>query len=302
MSSFTLPSPLERITFKSGDVSIWVKRDDLIHSEISGNKYRKLHLNLENLQNKEYSQIVTFGGAHSNHIDAISYLTREENIKCLAIIRGEQPTILSPTLTRARNAGVELRFVSRLEYQQRNEPEYLDTLQKEHPHAYIIPEGGANDFGVAGCENIITECQEQIDFDYISIDCGTGATLAGMVRALKPYQKAIGVQVLKGQDFISAEVHRFNPNKTFNNFSIWTDYHFGGYAKYEDELIDFMQSFYQKTGIKLDPVYTGKQFFAVFDQINKGYFPKGSRIVLTHSGGLQGIKGFEERYNLSIYD
>lgn len=281
-------------------VDIRVKRDDLIHPVISGNKYRKLVYNLTSFRASDFDQIITFGGAHSNHIDAVAFLCHKEGIPCSAIIRGEEPSNYSPTLKHAAEHGMKLHFVSRTEYRQRNENSYLSKLQQQYPSAYIIPEGGANDLGVKGCEEIVKECQQEVDFDYITVDCGTGATLAGMVRPLKSHQKAIGIQVLKGVDFISKEVESLNPSGSFN-YQVWTDYHFGGYAKYQSELISFMRWFHQETGIQLDPVYTGKQFYAVFDQLKKGFFPKGSSIVLTHTGGLQGIQGFEERYGIKIY-
>jgi 1-aminocyclopropane-1-carboxylate deaminase len=298
-----IPSPLQQLPsslVEDKSISIWIKRDDLIHPVISGNKYRKLKYNLAHLKEHNLQEVVTFGGAHSNHIDAMAFLGNQEGLKVTGIIRGEEPKELSPTLSKALELGMRLEFVSRSEYRLRNDMGYLTTLQKEHPNAMIIPEGGANELGVRGCEDIVTECQEVVDFDYITVDCGTGATLAGMVRPLKPHQKVIGIQVLKGEDFISPEVHRFN-TIPFQNFRVLTDYHFGGYAKYESELIDFMQWFYAKTNIKLDPVYTGKQFYAVFDQIKKSAFPSGSKLVLVHTGGLQGLAGFEKRYGIRIY-
>lgn len=298
-----IPSPLEKIETSLSQeygVELWIKRDDLIHEAISGNKYRKLKHNLNHLKNNGFEELITFGGAHSNHIAAVAYLCKEKNFQCTGIIRGEQPKQLSPTLVEAQEKGMILKFVSRSDYRLKNDPAYLDQLKKNHPNAFIIPEGGANELGVKGCEEIILECQHEVDFDYISVDCGTGATLAGMVRRLKPHQQAIGVQVLKADDFITPEVERLNKT-SLENFEVWTDYHFGGYAKYKSELIDFMRSFFKETGIKLDPVYTGKQFFAVMDQVEKGYFPNGSKIILTHTGGLQGIRGFEERYGIVIY-
>lgn len=298
-----IPSPLEQLHLNISsiqDVEIWVKRDDLIHDELSGNKYRKLLYNLENIRSNNITEVITFGGAHSNHIVATAFLCNQIGVSSSAFIRGEKRDTPSPTLKRATQLGMHFNFVSREEYRLRNDGEYLTSLQASYPNAFIIPEGGANELGVKGCEEIIVECQNELEFDYISVDCGTGATLAGMVRQLKPHQKAIGIQVLKGGDFISKEVHQLNSLK-YSNFEIWTDYHFGGYAKYKPELIEFMRDFHNETGIRLDPIYTGKQFYAVFDQIKNGYFPKGSKIILVHTGGLQGIEGFEERYGFKIY-
>ncbi len=298
-----IPSPLQKLPqslCNALGANLWVKRDDLIHLVISGNKYRKLRYNLDDLISQGFKQVLTFGGAHSNHIAATAYLCKKKNMDSIGIIRGEAPRIPSTTLQQASEFGMKLIHVSRSTYKRRNEEDYLAALRKQFPAAYLIPEGGANALGVKGCEDIVTECQQEIDFDFITVDCGTGATLAGMVRKLLPHQKAVGVQVLKAADFISKEVQRFSPSHV-GSFEVQTDYHFGGYAKYQPELISFMQWFYGETGIKLDPIYTGKQFFAVFDLLKKGHFPKGATIVLTHTGGLQGIEGFEERYELKIY-
>lgn len=298
-----VPSPIQKLPeslLPGLNIEVWIKRDDLIHEIISGNKYRKLQLNLEQIKSTDIHEMVTFGGAHSNHIVATAYLCNQLGIKCKGIIRGEAPSQLNPTLSDAEKYGMKLEFISRETYKRRYDVDYIEYLKEKHPRAIIIPEGGANEQGIKGCEAIVSECQKEIDFDYITVDCGTGATLAGMVRNLKPHQTAIGVQVLKGEDFITPEVHKFNDDR-LSNFEVWTDYHFGGYAKYQPELIEFMRWFYRETGIKLDPIYTGKQFYAVFDQIRKNRFPKRSKLILVHTGGLQGIRGFEDRYGIKIY-
>lgn len=296
-----IPSPIEALNltlFKNKGLNIFIKRDDLIHDEISGNKWRKLKYNLEHVINSKHEGILTFGGAHSNHLSSAAFLGKVNQLKTIAIVRGDAHVPKSETLLFCEANQMQLLFESRANYRKRNDISYLKTWQEKYPNYFIIPEGGANEFGVKGCEEIVTEITG--DFDYISVDCGTGATLAGMVRQLKSHQKAIGVQVLKGRDFISEEVLNYSPGFE-DKFEVWPDYHFGGYAKYQDELLDFMRWFFEETGIKLDPVYTGKQFYAVFDKIKKDHFPKGSKIVLTHTGGLQGIAGFEKRYGVRIY-
>jgi 1-aminocyclopropane-1-carboxylate deaminase len=295
-----LPSPLQTLNFeflKEKNITLFIKRDDEIHEIISGNKWRKLKYNIEFVIKNAYKGIITFGGAHSNHLSATSFLCKKYNLESIAIVRGDEDAPKSETLLFCESQDTKLIFENRTAYKDKNSETYLSHLQRQYPEYYIIPEGGANDLGVKGCEEIVSEID--IDFDYISIDCGTGATLAGMVRKLKPHQKAIGVQVLKGKDFITEEVHKWSPG--CNLFEVWTGYHFGGYAKYHEELIHFMQWFYAETKIKLDPIYTAKQFFSVFDQIKNRYFPEGSSIVLVHSGGLQGIAGFEKRYGVELF-
>jgi len=296
-----IPSPiqvLELPLLKEKGLNLYVKRDDLIHDLISGNKWRKMKYNIDKAKHKNYDGILTFGGAHSNHIIATAFLCKHNQLKSIGIIRGDAHVEKSNTLNKCEELDMELSFVSRGDYKEKDSAQYIEKLQLAYPNYLILPEGGANEAGVKGCEDIVAEID--VDFDFVTVDCGTGATLAGMVRELKPHQKAIGVQVLKGRDFISEEVLKFSPN-TAEKFEVWTEYHFGGYAKYKDELLDFMRWFCKETGIKLDPIYTGKQFFAVFDQIDKGYFPRGTNIVLTHTGGLQGIEGFEKRYGVRIY-
>lgn len=301
--SFPISSPLQKLnieSIKEFEIELYAKRDDLIHEVISGNKFRKLKFNLEELRSGKFESILTFGGAHSNHIIATAFLAKINGYTSIGIIRGEKPNDLSNTLRDAQSFGMELHFITRDEYSKKDDHNYLEQLKHMFPKSLIIPEGGANEWGVKGCEEIVTECNDIINFDYITVDCGTGATLAGIVRTLLPHQKAIGVQVLKGKDFITPEVHRFN-EVNYSNFVVWTDYHLGGYAKNNSELIEFMRWFYFETNIKLDPIYTGKQFYAVFDKIKQGYFPKKSTIILTHTGGLQGIEGFEKRFGVRFY-
>jgi 1-aminocyclopropane-1-carboxylate deaminase len=299
-------SPLQKVTYLASEldeIQLYVKRDDLMHSEVSGNKWRKLSRTLDYLsESKEIEGMVTFGGAFSNHLLAVAYLCSHLNIPSVGIIRGELIVPLNSTLARCAALGMSFESCSREDYRNKDSVEFLKALNSKYSNYFISPEGGADAFGVEGCRDIVDEVNLEIDFDYISIDCGTGATLAGMIRALKPNQKAIGVQVLKGVDFITAAIAEWNVElDSKNRFEVITDYHFGGYAKNSEELIEFMRSFYNETMIKLDPIYTGKQFYGIIDLIKKGYFPKGSKVVLVHSGGMQGIAGFEERYKVKIY-
>lgn len=296
-----LPSPLtvlELPLFVEKDVTVYLKRDDLIHPIISGNKWRKLHLTLAFCEAYSKPGIVTFGGAHSNHLLATAYLCQLSNRSSVGIIRGERPKELSPTLQSCIAYGMELVFVSRTDYSQPN------TLQQQYHNAYPnyhwVPEGGADELGIEGCRSIVDEIT--VDFDYITVDCGTAATLAGICRALKPHQKAVGISVLKGDDTLHKQVEHFNVNKdSSSNYEINSSYHFGGYAHFSAELVAFMNEFYQFTGIKTDPVYTGKQFYGVLDLIKKDYFSKGSTIIIVHTGGLQGISGYEKRFGVTIY-
>jgi len=297
-------SPLNKLElplFLDKKVEVWVKRDDLIHDEMSGNKWRKLRHTVSYLKNEaKYRGVLTFGGAYSNHILAVAYVASELGLGSVAIIRGEQTLPLNKTLARCTELGMKIIYWDRSRYKTKHEQEVLVGVQNEYPDYYIVPEGGADNLGIKGCEDIVSEIE--VDFDYVTIDCGTGATLAGMVRGLKSHQKAIGFQVLKGKDFISEEVERWNTgHKSGLNYEVNTAYHFGGYAKKNVQLIEFMRSFYAETGMQTDPIYTAKQFYGVMDLIANDYFPKNSKIVIVHSGGMQGLAGFEKRYKIKVY-
>ena len=301
-----IPSPLELINyplFTEKQINVYAKRDDLIDSEISGNKWRKLKYNLIEAKAQNRNTILTFGGAYSNHISATSAVGKIFGLKTIGVIRGEETLPLNPTLLEAEKNGMRFLYVSRTDYRKKNTSEFIHKLKEKLGDFYIIPEGGGNKLGVKGCNDIVNEID--IDFNYILTDCGTGATLAGICDVLKVNQKAIGIPVLKGGEFIKNEVKLLlgdTYNRIETQYSLETSYHFGGYAKYNQELILFMRDFYTKTNIKTDPIYTGKLFYALVDLAKKDYFKKGSIIVVVHTGGLQGIQGFEKRHGFSIFD
>ncbi len=300
-----VPSPLEAINyplFTEKQIHVYVKRDDLIHAEISGNKWRKLKYNLIEAKAQNINTILTFGGAYSNHISATGAIGKIFGFKTIGVIRGEETLPLNPTLLQAEKDGMSFLYVSRTDYRKKHTPEFINKLKEELGDFYIIPEGGGNKLGVKGCNDIVNEID--IDFNYILTDCGTGATLAGICEVLKVNQKAIGIPVLKGGEFIKDEVKLLLGDaytRIESQYSLVKGYHFGGYAKYKPELIEFMRGFYKQTNIKTDPIYTGKLFYALVDLAKKDYFKRGSTIVVVHTGGLQGIKGFEKRHGFSIF-
>jgi 1-aminocyclopropane-1-carboxylate deaminase len=272
-------------------ITLTIKREDLIHPYISGNKYRKLKYNLSHFINSGLDTLVTFGGAFSNHIAATSFACKEKGINCVGIIRGEElwkEIKDNPTLKFAQECGMKFEFITREQYRDKDSKPFKHYLQEKYGEIYFLPEGGSNDLAVKGCEEIITPLDS--DFDYICSAVGTGGTVSGIINSAKPHQKVIGFPVLKG-DFLHEEIRKFAKN---DNWSLDANYHFGGYAKITEELIDFINDFYEKTAIPLDPVYTGKMVYGVLDLINKNYFPDGSKILLIHTGGLQGIKGMNK--------
>ncbi len=303
---FKLPSPVEEIAhdfLKNQGIKLYIKRDDLIHPTISGNKWRKLKYNITAFQQSAKPQLLTYGGAFSNHIYATAAAGQLYNIKTIGIIRGEKNTPLSNTLDFAEKQGMRLHFVSRSAFS--DKPSLQAGLQNLFGDFYELPEGGANAFAIQGCCEIVEEVHKQLDSspDYWCVACGTGGTLAGIIAASEPHQNVLGFSVLKSYNWDNAletllgtfQETYFQADKYFNtnkNWSINTDYHFGGYAKWQPELIHSINQFKESYGIALDPIYTGKLFYGIFDLLKKGYFKKGSTIVALHTGGLQGIEGF----------
>ena len=274
------------------EVELFIKREDKIHPFISGNKYRKLKYNLQEARKLEYDTLLTFGGAYSNHIAAVATAGNEFELKTIGIIRGKELADKineNPTLHFAKAQGMQFKFVSRSAYRDKENERFLEVLKEEFNDFYLVPEGGTNLLAVKGCEEILNE--EDLAFDYICCAVGTGGTISGLINVSKSHQKILGFPALKG-DFLSTNISKF---VTKNNWEIITDYHFGGYAKVNKELIDFINQFNQDYNIPLDPVYTGKLMFGVIKMIEANYFKKNSKILVIHTGGLQGISGMNKR-------
>ncbi len=268
-------------------IEVYVKREDVLHSEISGNKFRKLKYNLTEAQNLGFTKLLTFGGAYSNHIAAVAAAGKEFGFETIGVIRGEElqeKYLENPTLKKASENGMQFEFVSRTQYRDKNNAAFLDQLKNKFGDFYLIPEGGTNNLAVKGCKEILTDDDKL--FDFICCAVGTGGTISGIINSLKPHQKAIGFPALKG-DFLTEDIQKYAENSQWN---LVTDYHFGGYAKINDELKQFMKQFFKKYLISLDPVYTSKAFFGVIDLISKGYFKPDSKILIIHTGGLQGLQ------------
>jgi len=268
-------------------IELYIKREDVLHNEISGNKFRKLKYNLEEAKRLGFTKLLTFGGAYSNHIAAVAAAGRDYGFETIGIIRGEElqeKYLENPTLKKASENGMQFEFVTRTQYRDKNNAAFLDQLKNKFGDFYLIPEGGTNEFAVKGCEEILTE--EDKMFDFICCAVGTGGTISGIINSLKPHQKALGFPALKG-DFLFDEIHKYAKN---DRWDLVTDYHFGGYAKINEQLKLFMNQFYKKYLITLDPIYTSKMVFGVIDLISKGYFKPHSKIILIHTGGLQGLQ------------
>jgi 1-aminocyclopropane-1-carboxylate deaminase len=266
-------------------ISAHVLRLDKIHPVLSGNKWFKLKNHLQAAKKKSSQHIITFGGAWSNHIIAAAYAAQQAGFRAIGIIRGEKPVFLSYTLQAAADYGMLLEFISREEYKLKDDPSFLEQLAARWPGAYIIPEGGAGDLGIKGSEDIL-QAVDSSQYSHILCAIGTGTMYLGLVNASAPGQTIVGFPVLKGMNDLSA-ISPVSPEK-LPYCQFIPGYHFGGYARSTPELLDFMNRFYQTTGIPSDFVYTGKLFYGAMDMLQKGFFPPGSRLLLIHSGGLQG--------------
>ncbi|MCP4521992.1 MAG: 1-aminocyclopropane-1-carboxylate deaminase/D-cysteine desulfhydrase [Cytophagales bacterium] len=288
------PTPLvlieDAITSKAG-IQLFLKREDLIHPFISGNKWRKLKYNLITAKKLGKKRLLTFGGAFSNHIYATAAAAKDYHFESIGIIRGEEHLPLNPTLSFAKSQGMELIYVSREDYRRKNELSFIEELKHQYGDFYLIPEGGSNEEAIQGC----TEISPEITVDYDTICCavGTGCTIAGIIQSLENKKQILGFPALKGGDFLYQDINAFL--KKEYSYQLINDYHFGGYAKIKKELVEFIDRFQEQHNIQLDPIYTGKMIYGIYDLIQKGFFEEGETIVAIHTGGLQGIEGMKEK-------
>jgi len=275
-------------------IKVLIKREDLIHPVVSGNKWRKLKYNLIKASHLGHNKLLTFGGAYSNHIAAVAGAGKEEGLKTIGIIRGEEHLPLNSTLAFASACGMELVYLNRETYRNKTSPKFIAQLETDHAPFFLIPEGGTNELAIKGCEEIIASIEKP--FDIICCPVGTGGTISGLISGLEGDKQVLGFSALKG-DFLQNEVasllEAYRTN--YSNWKINTDYHFGGYAKVKPVLVDFILNFEKKHGIPLEPIYTGKMLFGIMDLIKKDKFSKGTTILVIHTGGLQGNDGFDFR-------
>ncbi|MEH2230938.1 MAG: pyridoxal-phosphate dependent enzyme [Nostoc sp.] len=305
MSLTFITPPLQQINSeiaRHAGVELYVLRLDLMHPWVNGNKWFKLKYNLLEAKEKNFTTLLTFGGAYSNHIYATAAAGNLFGFRTIGVIRGEERLPLNPTLSFAVQQGMQLVYLNREMYRQRNTPALEEYLRQTFGEVFIIPEGGSNLNGVRGCTEII----ERAAFNHICVACGTATTLAGIALSLHEEQRAIAFPVLKNGAFLAQEIESLLTNylasdlpTPYNSPASWElvcDYHFGGYAKVNDELLLFSQQFTQEHGVPLDYVYTAKMFYGVMDLLQQGFFCKGDRLLLVHTGGLQGNVGIEERF------
>ncbi|TAE00082.1 MAG: 1-aminocyclopropane-1-carboxylate deaminase/D-cysteine desulfhydrase [Bacteroidetes bacterium] len=275
--------------FLEQNVKLYVSRNDLVHPFIQGNKWYKLMPNLAQARLEQKNTLVTFGGAFSNHIFATASAGKEFGFQTIGIIRGEKTLPLNPVLAHAQNCGMKLVYISRSEYRNKKNEDFLEKLKQNFGDIYLVPEGGANELGMKGCMQMVSELA---DYQYVCCACGTGTMLAGIRAKLPENIKIIGFSALKGnflEQEITNKLAHINQDK---KFTISYDYHFGGYAKKTIILEHFIEQFYTAHHIPLEPIYTGKMMFGIVDLIKKGFFAAESKILAIHSGGIKPLYNF----------
>lgn len=281
-------------------IQVAILRLDQVHAMVSGNKFFKLKYNLQEAKRQGKNTILTFGGAFSNHIYATASAAHLLGMQSIGIVRGEDLDKNNPTLAHAQKMGMQLHFVDREDYRRKKSPEFLKSLETQFGEFYFIPEGGTNELAIQGTQEILKDVP--LDFTHICVCIGTGGTFAGLASSLKSHQKLVGFSALKGE-FIHEEISNLLKSNQINSLGsseIKTDYHFGGYGKYKPELTEFLGWFYKQFKIPLDPIYTGKMMFGTWNLIEKDFFETGSKILVIHSGGLQGNAGFAMQTGINL--
>lgn len=314
----SLLQKIQHPLFEKYNLDVRVKRDDMLHDIISGNKWRKLKYNLAQLKKHNYQGALTFGGSYSNHIHAFAYACRQENIPCIGVIRGEADYANNFTLSWARHWGMQCHFVDRKTYRRRFDTDFINELNALYPQHFIIPEGGSNSLAIAGVAEIITELANQADFDTLITPVGSGGTLAGLISGdsvannaqcenkqhKNTQHKILGVAVLKQAEYLINEVKCLLTPEGLKhkNWQLLTSLHRGGYGKFSAADVERILAFNKQTGITFEPMYSGKMVLALLDLISQGYFSPQERIILLHTGGLQGLGGMIEQGRLDAND
>ena len=297
MIAFNIYSPVDKIEhplLTEHDVDLFIKRDDQIHPFISGNKWRKLKYNLLKAEQENKKHLVTFGGAWSNHLLATACAAAKFGFKSTGFVRGEE--LSNEVLFLCQLFGMTLKFIDRESYRDKRS---LFNVHCDDAIDYFIDEGGSGPEAAIGCAELVSELPEE--YDHIFCAAGTGSTSAGIINGLLHHNyttKMNIVPVLKGADYLQDEIKKLLI--TESEFDFHTQYHFGGYAKTNPDLLDFIKDFSKQTGILLDPIYTGKTVYAIFDLISKKHFPRGSKILAIHTGGLFGLLGMKEKFSFNV--
>ncbi len=284
-------APLVKISdplLEKSKLSLYIKREDLIHPYIFGNKWYKLKYNLIEAEKQNKKTLLTFGGAYSNHIFAVAAAGSIFGFKTIGIIRGEEHLPFNPVLNFAKKRNMLINYVSRTDYRNRTDEDFISKLHKVYGNFYLLPEGGTNEFAVKGCAEIPSTIN--IDYEYICTACGTGGTIAGLIAGVSPGTKVLGFPVLKGASFLKKKTEEllseFNSSQSWN-YEMFLDYHFGGYARSDSTLLTFLEDFYMKNNFMADSIYFGKMLFGIYDLIGKGYFNMNKTIIAINSAPVE---------------
>lgn len=301
-----ITTPLVRIRdplFDDFDIQVYIKREELNHPHIQGNKWHKLKFNLKAAQKEGKTALLTFGGAYSNHIAATAYAGKAHGFNTIGLIRGDElenrPERWNKTLQNAHANGMKLAFISRRDYRRKAQADFIKSLKSEYPQAYLLPEGGSNPLAIMGFQTVMQDLERQCpSWTHLYTPVGTGGTLAGLVRYAdntRP-RNVRGVTVLKKGEHLLPQIQSWIGTDPVVNWSLLTDYHDGGYGKLSTPLKALKSDFERRFQIRLDPVYTIKMLAAFYDELQKGLLPAGSKVILMHTGGLQGNSdGFSAR-------
>lgn len=301
LTNFSLPieSPSLAVADKKG-ITLLIARADKVHRLASGNKLYKLLPNIEYAKQNNHTHLLSFGGAFSNHIHALALYSQSVGLKSIAIIRGEKEYISNPTLSAVVKAGMKVEFVDRATYKRRYDEDYLQQLQQQYPDALIIPEGGSNELALQGCTELMQQindnCLKQSGSipDVVTVACGTGITFSGLVNGSKPQQNIQGYLVVKDSSVYTKVDDLLKKYTCKKNYAIQVA-DFGGYAKFDAELLNFILDFLQQSHILLDPIYTSKMCRCVMQQIEAEQFKAGTTLLMLHSGGLQAWYGMKDK-------
>jgi len=298
LTDLNLPSPVTQIKNKllsEKKVELFIKRDELIHPLIQGNKWRKLKYNILEAEKDNKNTLLSFGGAYSNHLHALAAAGKQLNLKTIGIIRGQAPEQLNPCLQDLLDCGMKLKFVTRLEYKQKENPEFITHLKKEFGDFYLIPEGGNNTAGIKGCSELLDELEEE--YDVICCEVGSGTMFSALIQNNKSAETAyLGFAVMKNPQLDKEIKENLTNNANATNWKINHRYHFGGFAKTSTELNNFIKSFKLEHNVQLEPVYSGKMLWGILDLVKREHFEPGTKILAIHGGGLQGLRGYPQLY------
>jgi 1-aminocyclopropane-1-carboxylate deaminase len=292
MRSRPIIQPLEPEWYQPYVQAVDMLRLDLLHPIISGNKWYKLKYNIQHAVAAGYKSILTFGGGFSNHLIAAAAAAKEYNLSAIGIIRGHYPQ-LTPTLAACQELGMQLIFVPKAAYERKTEESYLQELSIQYDHPFIIPEGGANEYGRKGIEEIAALIPAS--YTHICVSVGTGTTLAGLRNALPISQHISGFAPMKNGNYLKSEMAAHLSPAQNNNWQLYDAWHFGGFGKYNEELISFMNSFNETNQVPLDMVYTAKMMYGVKELLQSGRFPANAALLCIHTGGLQGNASIQDR-------